>query len=321
MDALSMPLVRGGVVYFVDTRGGVTARDETTGLRRWDATDLGEGSGSPVLIGTVLVVAADDGTVTALDAATGRQVWQQSLDAGATAALNGSDDRIVIGTEAGVRVLAADAPGTLLYKVDAGGPIRRSPAVADGVVYAATDGESADAFLTAFDLRTGEIRWHVPLGTGETSTPAVSNGVVYVVHGPFDQSAPHELLAIDAGTGHRLWAWSPPTSERFFVGSVIDDLVYVVGVDGAVHVIDVKTHAARELYRAGGTIGALSTVVGDSLYVSSEDGVVQAVDRSSGAVRWRFHVGGRPTMPVVIDGRVVVGNDVGQAISLSASAP
>ena len=51
-----------------------------------------------------------------------------------------------------------------------------SPAVAEGVVYAA----SADGNLYALNASTGALVWKYTGVTGTWSSPAVANGVVYV---------------------------------------------------------------------------------------------------------------------------------------------
>jgi PQQ-like domain len=98
MDNLSVPLVRDGVVYFADTRGGIAARGATDLSEIWTVSDLPNGAEAPILLGSVLVVAGLDGTVTGLGAATGDERWKQKLDATVRGPLGGSDDRVVVGS-------------------------------------------------------------------------------------------------------------------------------------------------------------------------------------------------------------------------------
>ena len=55
------------------------------------------------------------------------------------------------------------------------GPIRSSPAVADGVVYFG----SYDGNLYAVDIKTGKEKWRFKTGGKIFSSPAVADGVVY----------------------------------------------------------------------------------------------------------------------------------------------
>ena len=113
-------------------------------------------------------------------------------------------------------------------------------AIADGRVYAAAD----TGIVTAFDLETGAEAWRldlarddrVPLSQPEVSSPAYSDGVLYLARGPFDISTPHEIVAIDVTTREVQWRSPSPTMDRMFVGAVTTDAVYSVGEDGAVRI-------------------------------------------------------------------------------------
>ena len=265
-----------------------------------------------------LILAGDDGTVTALDAATGTLRWHTPpLDIEPYAPLTGGGDVVLVGS-AGGQVLGLSAfDGKVVYGLDAKGPVNRSPAIADGIAYVASDG----GIVTAFDVATGATRWRsdlaaddpVPLGLPEVSTPVYADGVLYVVRGSVDKAVPHEIVALDVATQAVRWRSVSPTKDRMFVGAVTNDAVYTVGEDGAVRILDLADGTARELFHAGDGIGALPTVVGPTLYLSSYDGVVRAIDRHSGDQQWAVQVDVRPTGPVVVDGRVYVGRRWGAA--------
>ena len=55
------------------------------------------------------------------------------------------------------------------------------------------------------------------------------------------------------------------------------------------------------------------------LYVPSADRLVYALDTATGAELWRIAVDGEPTIPVVIDGRVVVGTSLGMVTAIVGS--
>jgi len=175
MDNLSVPLVRDGVVYFADTRGGIAARGATDLSEIWTVSDLPNGAEAPILLGSVLVVAGLDGTVTGLGAATGDERWKQKLDATVRGPLGGSDDRVVVGSMEGTVFVLSSADGQVVHELGARGPVQRSPAIADGIAYVAAD----SGVVTAFDLATGAERWTldlagddaVPLSDPEVSTP------------------------------------------------------------------------------------------------------------------------------------------------------
>lgn len=317
MNNLSVPLVRDEVVYFADTRGGVTAREASDLREIWTARDLPTGAAAPVLLGPVLVVAGEDGTITGLDAATGRSRWTRSLGVAVEAPLTGVDDRVLVGSSAGKVVVLSSVDGDAIHEIDTQGMVKRSPAIADGTAYVAAD----SGVVTAFDIVTGEVDWSLDLAAEdavaltmpEVSTPAYSNGMLYLARGPFDMTAPHEVVAIDVKVGTVRWRTPAPNRDRLFVGAVTDAAVMTVGEDGAIRRLDLVTGDANPFFDNTAGMGALPTIVGDTLYVSSYDGMVRALDLETAAERWSVQVRGQPTMPVVVDGRVYVATDVGRA--------
>ena len=95
-----------------------------------------------------------------------------------------------------------------------------------------------------------------------------------------------------------------------------DDAAITVGEDGAIRRLDLATGAMTPFFDNSAGMGALPTVVDDTLYVSSYDGMVRALDLATGTERWSVRVQGLPTMPVVVDGRIYVGTDVGRAVMI-----
>ena len=270
MSNLSVPLVRDGVVYFADTRGSVAARNASDLGKIWTASDLPSGAAAPVLLGPILVVAGEDGTITGLDAATGDRRWTRSLGVSVEAPLAGVDDKVLVGCTGGsVFILSSIDGQDVVRPIDAQGPVKRSPAIADGTAYVAAD----SGVVTAFDIVTGEVAWRVPLAADdavtlsepEVSTPAYSNGALYLVRGPFDMSAPHEVVAIDVSLEAPRWREPSPTLDRLFVGAVTDDSVITVGEDGAIRRLDLATGTATPFYDNTAGMGALPTIVDDVL--------------------------------------------------------
>lgn len=318
MNNLSVPLVRDEVVYFAHTRGGVAARGATDLSELWTKDGLPHGAEAPVLLGPLLVVAGEDGTITGLDAATGDERWTRQIGGAVEAPLTGVDDRVLVGSSGGKVVVLSSADGQVIHEINARGPVKRSPAIADGTAYIAAD----SGVVTAFDIMSGEVDWmldlaaddSVTLSEPEVSTPAYSDGMLYVVRGPFDMSAPHEVVAIDVSVPAVRWRATSPTRDRLFVGAVTDAAVITVGEDGAIRRLDLATGAATPYFNNTAAMGALPTIVGDTLYVSSSDGVVRALDLGTAVEHWSVQVRGQPTMPVVVDGRVYVGTDVGRAV-------
>lgn len=149
--------------------------------QRWKV-EVGIGYASPVLIDNRVYMftrQADDEYVTALDAATGKQVWQSHYAAPYT-------------------LVRAALPHGL-------GP-KSTPAFAEGRLF--TLGISG--ILSAYDAATGKLLWQKPAPaegpTFSTSqSPIVDRGLLIVHVGGNKEGG---LTAFDPATGNQRWRWS-----------------------------------------------------------------------------------------------------------------
>ena len=149
--------------------------------RKWQAT-VGLGHSSPVVSGTRIVIHTRVGereTIAAYDLASGKQLWQD----------------------------AVDAPYTMNPAARAHGPGPKStPAIADGRVF--TMGVSG--IFSAHDLATGKLLWRktapaTPQEYGTSNSPITDGTTVIVYLGGQKGGA---LTAMDAATGKEKWQWS-----------------------------------------------------------------------------------------------------------------
>ena len=151
-------------------------------LTRVWKVNVGEGYATPVLVGNRVYMFARQGTnemMQALDAATGKVVWQTQYA----------------------------APVTVNPAAQAHGPGPKStPTFADGRLYTLGMG----GIVTAFDEASGKQLWQKPAGAvlplyGTAMSPLVDRGLVIVHVGGHNQGA---LTAFDAATGAVKWTWN-----------------------------------------------------------------------------------------------------------------
>ncbi len=149
--------------------------------KKWQVT-VGLGHASPVIAGNRVVVhtrQANREVVAAHDLATGKQLWQD----------------------------AVDAPYTMNSAATGHGPGPKStPAIADGRVF--TFGISG--IFSAHDLATGKLLWRknappAPPEYGTSSSPIVDGATVIAFLGGQNAGA---LTAMDAATGTVRWRWT-----------------------------------------------------------------------------------------------------------------
>ena len=149
--------------------------------KKWDAT-VGAGHASPVIAGNRIIVhtrQANREIVTAYDLASGKQLWQDGVD----------------------------APYTMNPAATGHGPGPKStPAIAGGRVF--TFGVSG--IFSAHDLATGKLLWRktappTPQEYGTSNSPIVDGTTVIAFLGGQKGGA---LTAMDAATGNVKWQWT-----------------------------------------------------------------------------------------------------------------
>ncbi len=266
---------------------------------------------SPVVTNGILYASAYDGTLFALNAATGEKLWSDLVAAGSTPAVS-KGILYVGGLDSVVHALNA-ITGTALWSFNTGGYLESAPTVVNGVVYIG----STDGNLYALNARTGRLLWSYFTESVRVrdesvalfSSPAVANGVVYI------GTADGDLLALNASTGTKLWidagfgGFSSPAVANGTVYSCGSDHIYALnGYTGAIMwSAYAEPHAYCSPAEANGVV-----------YVGLSDGSVYALNASTGAMMWKNTVTGSIDMPAVANGVVYIGSSDGTLYALSA---
>lgn len=332
------PVIADGRIFTLDSEALVSATS-TAGKTLWTrnlapARDgAGQGSGGGLAIGGGrLYVSSGYGTVTALDPASGAEIWSQKLQASGTAAP--SYDGEIVYLVAGDRTawaLEADT-GRIRWQIDGledvnnvhGGP---APAVTDQfVIFGYGSGDVQGAF------KKGGLRmWNATLAGNRngfainrvsdiTGDPVVVGDTVYV------SNHSGRLVALNAVSGSRKWTVRDAALQPVWVsgGAVffISDrnaLKRVNVSDGAevwsVELPGYTTQRPRKRDEIHGNYGPI--LAGGRLYVAGGDGRLRAFDPDSGALLGTAGIpGGATTNPVVAGGVMYIVTKNGQLQAL-----
>ena len=146
----------------------------------------------------------------------------------------------------------------------------------------------------------GTVRWVFPTGGAVHSSPAVTDGTVYV------GSRDGRLYALDAATGALRWEYR---TESWVESSpaVVDGSVYFGSQDGRLRALDAATGALRWEFDAGFGVDSSPAVAGGIVYFGADRGLF-AVDVASGEPRWSLELPFRAGSPVVANGIAYVGS-------------
>jgi outer membrane protein assembly factor BamB len=260
------PAVANGIVYFGVNRGGpvvVYAVNAATGVRIWShGGSIAQIISSPTVLDGRVYVAFTDGTIRALDAATGQVIWSVEQDQGAYSSPAVAGGRLYIAIH-NRGLLALDAAtGATLWLSPIPGPQWSSPAVDNGRVFV---GSRDDHKVYAFDAVTGQTLWTATTSDWVHSSPAVANGVVYIGNEAGD------LYAFNAATGGLIWRRWLSHAGIFNGPTVANGVVYAAGEEGKLYAVNAAT--GRVLFRGsvGGQALASPTVDGGNVYIPSYD--------------------------------------------------
>jgi outer membrane protein assembly factor BamB len=296
----------------------VDVRQELPVDELWSASVGGGGEKLRLALGLaagddVLYAASREGSVRALEAATGRARWEAETKAELAAGPGFGDGLVVVGTSSGTVIALEAADGKERWRARLSGEVLSAPLVAGGRVVVRT----VDGRLRALEAVDGKEAWMVedlvPRLTLRGTSPPVQAGDV-VISG-FDTG---RIMAVSIPTGDILWQAQVGTPrgrselERLAdidaAVRVAGDEVYAIGYQGRLAMIALDTGQiwwARELssYR--------DIAMDESqLYVSTSDGDVVALRRRDGGVVWQQTGLKRRGLgaPVVHGGAVVVGD-------------
>jgi hypothetical protein len=153
-----------------------------------------------------------------------------------------------------------------------------------------------DKKVYCLDAVTGALIWNTTTGETVGSSPAVAHGRVYV--GSHDE----KLYCLDASTGTVLWTY---TTGSYVVSSpaVADDKVYFGSYDENVYCLDAFTGTELWRYRTGYTIFSSPAVAGEMVFIGSWDTKMYAFGTPS--VTYSVEVEGT-SYPVIIKSNSII---------------
>jgi outer membrane protein assembly factor BamB len=264
--------------------------------KRW-STDTGVGYDGynlnllPGVAGGRLFVADREGRVTALDALTGKKLWQVRTEMTISAGPGTGEGLVLVGTS-NAEVLALDAvDGSERWRATVSSEVLAVPQTdLDKVIV-----QTADGNVTALDAASGQQLWvhdrSVPVLTLRgTSTPAVEQGIVVA---GFSNG---KLVALTADRGLVAWQASIAIPQgRSELERIVDIDGDPVIADGAVYVTTFQGRVAVVDLRTGdlGWTRDMSSHAGlgvdySQVYVTDEDSNVWALSRNTGAAEWKL---------------------------------
>jgi outer membrane protein assembly factor BamB len=276
---------------------------------------------TPAPAGDSLYLAAADGSLARVDAATGNARWRINTGVPLTAGVGADTETVAVAADQGV-LIAFDAAGKQRWTAQASSEVLSAPAVGQGVVVV----RSIDNRIAAYDAQTGERRW-LAQRTVPPLTLRSAPGIEIANNTAFVALPGGRLAALALGNGGARWeaAVGDPrgTTELERIADlsgapvIAGNDVCAVAYQGRVACFDLATGSPRWAREISSEVGV--GVDQRFVYVADERGAVTAFTRDAGISAWRNNrlANRRLSAPAPVGGAVAVGDYQGYVHFLS----
>ena len=283
----SFPLVTEDTVFIGDAGLGLVALDRANGCERWRNTDVGADVASAVLAretddALMLVIASREGGISAVDALSGRTLWEAEVEDEPVPWYSGSP--LVVGDQIFVPISSQEialsmnpfygccksSGGMAALDADTGEQLWYAPTIKEEpkvtgrhLVFVEKWGPSGAPVWSApsFDAARGLLFF----GTGENYTaPATETS--------------DAIIALDAGTGERRWVRQFTANDTFNMGCVIGGP-------------NCPADAGPDLDFGAPPIIATTPSGRDLVFAGQKSGAVYAMDPDTGDLVWSARPG------------------------------
>jgi len=141
------------------------------------------------------------------------------------------------------------------------------------------------AFSTTPAPETNDTLWVKDIGSSLRSSPAISEGMVYI-GGSYD----NKMYCLDANTGDEQWNYSA-LNYVWASPAVVDGKVYFGSFDNKVYCLDANTGDEQWNYSTGDFVISSPAVVDGKVYIGSSDQKLYCLDASNGNELWNYSIG------------------------------
>ena len=265
----------------------------------------------PIYARGKLYAVNNNGNAFALDADTGKVLWERQIGR-----LNASSpayqrERLYIVNLVPGHIVKLDArSGRVLWKRSLPGRAESSPLVLGHTVFFGCE----DGNLYALSTRNGHLRWSTQLGGPIKSAPAFRDGVLYVGdYGGY-------MNAVRASNGKLLWqsgSLGPgfgAAGAFYSTPAVAFGRVYAGNNDGRVYSYDQRDGTLAWTHSTGGYVYSGPAVASTdrtppTVYIGSFDGNIYALNAKNGETRWSHSAGGQVVGSLSAVGNIVYASE------------
>lgn len=235
----------------------------------------------PVIYKNYLVIATNDGNLIMVNK-NGRRIWKADLKRRIESTPLVHRNRVYIATSNGDFYALNGGSGQIIWKKKIHGSLLfgAQPVIVGSNLYMATSFGRVYSFTLA-----GKETWHVDIENGIYSSPAVSNGTVYV--GAEDQN----VYALRAKDGSVMWKFKTDSRIVSSAPTVEGNTLYAGCYSGSFFAVNAATGKMKWKVKTGDSIFSTPLVKGNKIFIGSNDGSLYSIESSSGKVLWKYNTG------------------------------
>ena len=303
---------------------------------RWKFTTKGGVISTPIAVKGRIYVGSQDKNIYCLDASDGRKIWSFMTEARIKSSPAVVNNKLYLGPDDGTIYCLDALNGSLLWKTQAGGyieahfkavtGIRSSPIILNDKLYVG----SLDTNLYCLNANSGDIEWTFKTLGYITSTPAVSEGYVYVTS---QEPSSGALYKIDANNGSLIWKReieyemvADRGTDLHVSPTVAEGMVFVAANKDFYYGINATNGEIVWTYLTSrGSEGIGGYLIGSMAYNNKQLYIVDmffitALNTSNGDVIWKSWLGTELyTTPAYADGKIYVTTDRRFVYALNAT--
>ncbi len=292
------PAIVGQTVYVGAMDGTLYALDLASGKKQWQYRAEGGIKAAPAVRAGAVYVGDLAGQFHCVEAATGKKRWSVPTKGPILSPANFFQDKIVFGSD-DHHIYWVTPAGKVAGQVKTGGQVHGAPAVVGDRILVG----GCDKSLHVVDPIAGKRVTVLDLEGHVGASVAVRGDHLYV------GSMENRFLAVDWKKGAILWSYQPQRGAQPFYASaaVTEDLVVVASRDRCVRALQRQTGKEIWTFATRGRVDSSPVIVGQRVVAASLDGHLYVLDLTRGTELARFDLGAMAGSPAVGGGRLVVG--------------
>jgi outer membrane protein assembly factor BamB/beta-lactamase regulating signal transducer with metallopeptidase domain len=306
--------IAGGMVYLGGREGTLYALDLATGDERWRFKNANGFSAPASVRGGLLYLGDLDGKLLCLNSATGALKWTFAAEGPIENGANIYRDSVIFGSQDASLYCLDAATGRLIWKLVTDDQIRSFPTIAGDRIFVA----GCDGKLHVVDAATGKPLAAVPLDGPTGCTPAVRGDRVFV------GTEEGKFLGIDWRHAKRAWTYQHPDRKAGYRSSpaLTDDVVVVASRGKYVAGLHPATGEQLWTLNTATAIDGSPVIAAGRAYFGSSRGRLHALDIKTGKQVWEYVAGGGfQASPAVAGGRLVIASEDGVVYCFGAKGP